>query len=130
MGRGALGGAALSPRALLPERQQPSQVRQNLKMVLLPFVMDIMVPVEVVVVNVNVDDSIIPLFFSSNCPASRVTWFCARTQGFKELCFKDHSSSFAKHCTNYKTDLLKVRFCPVFPLLKIILTSPKKLINR
>ena len=59
MGRGALGGAALSPRALLPERQQPSQVRQNLKMVLLPFVMDIMVPVEVVVVvmvvvNVNV----------------------------------------------------------------------------
>ena len=52
MGRGALGGAALSPRALLPERQQPSQVRQNLKMVLLPFVMDIMVPVEVVVVNV------------------------------------------------------------------------------
>ena len=53
MGRGALGGAALSPRALLPERQQPSQVRQNLKMVLLPFVMDIMVPVEVVV-NVNV----------------------------------------------------------------------------
>ena len=75
-------------------------------------------------------DSIIPLFFSSNCPASRVTWFCARTQGFKELCFKDHSSSFAKHCMNYKTDLLKVRFCPVFPLLKIILTSPKKLINR
>ena len=61
MGRGALGGAALSPRALLPERQQPSQVRQNLKMLLLPFVMDIMLPVWVVVVvvvmvvvNVNV----------------------------------------------------------------------------
>ena len=29
MGRGALGGAALSPRALLPERQQPSQVRDR-----------------------------------------------------------------------------------------------------
>ena len=29
MGRGALGGAALSPRALLPERQQPSQVREK-----------------------------------------------------------------------------------------------------
>ena len=28
-GRGALGGAALSPRALLPERQQPAQVREK-----------------------------------------------------------------------------------------------------
>ena len=84
LGRGAIGGAAgLSPRALLPERQQPPQVRPSRHNGLMVEVAkeDFVgkAPTWSMVIGSDFDS------FSNNFPAFRVTWFCALTPGFKEI---------------------------------------------
>ena len=80
LGRGAIGGAAgLSPRALLPERQQPPQVRPSRYNGDKDKDFDGKTQTWSMFIGSDFDS------FSNNFPAFRVTWFCAPTPGFKEI---------------------------------------------